>query len=278
MDFISRYQKLSLDFIREFKNKVNWTYILKYQKLSEDFIREFKDKVNWDWISQYQKLSEDFIREFKNKVNWTYILKYQKLSEDFIREFKDKVNWDWISQYQKLSEDFIREFKNKVNWTYILKYQKLSEDFIREFKDKVNWDWISQYQKLSEDFLKEFGLTKPKNNWLYVTNEEKREKVKEEYELDGDYIIAYKSTRKDGHSVFNFRYRYEVGKAYESHCDCDLSNDNSFGLSAWTKKGALGYYPKGKLFKVRIHLDDLGAMTSSGKLRASRIEILEEVI
>ena len=42
-------------------DEVNWDKISAYQKLSEDFIREFKDKVNWDKISQYQKLSESFI-------------------------------------------------------------------------------------------------------------------------------------------------------------------------------------------------------------------------
>ena len=44
---------------------IDWFWISEYQKLSEDFIREFKDKVNWYWISEKQKLSEDFIREFK---------------------------------------------------------------------------------------------------------------------------------------------------------------------------------------------------------------------
>jgi hypothetical protein len=48
---------------------VNWIYISYFQKLSEDFIREFKDKVSWDHISASQKLSEDFIRKFKYKVN-----------------------------------------------------------------------------------------------------------------------------------------------------------------------------------------------------------------
>ena len=64
----------------------------KKNKLTEDFIREFKDKVNWCYISYYQKLSEDFIREFKNKVNWIWISKYQKLSENFIREFQYNVD------------------------------------------------------------------------------------------------------------------------------------------------------------------------------------------
>ena len=56
--------------------------------LFENFIREFKDKVDWYYISEYQKLSEDFIREFKDNVNWKFITKYQKLTKAFIREFK----------------------------------------------------------------------------------------------------------------------------------------------------------------------------------------------
>ena len=95
--------------------------------------------------------------------------------------------------------------------------------------------------------------------------------------MDCDYVIAYKATRINGYSVYNFHYQYEVGKTYESHCDCNLFNQDSFGLSAWTRKGALSYYSEGKLFKVRIHLDDLGAIVYRNKLRARKIEILEEV-
>jgi hypothetical protein len=55
-----------------------------YQKLSENFIREFKDKVSWNWICVYQVLSEDFIEEFKHRIYWNLIYNGQKLSEDFI--------------------------------------------------------------------------------------------------------------------------------------------------------------------------------------------------
>lgn len=72
-------------------DKVDWDYISEYQKLSEEFIREFKDKLNWDKISAYQILSEDFIMEFQDKVNWENILFFQKLSKDFKREFEDRI-------------------------------------------------------------------------------------------------------------------------------------------------------------------------------------------
>ena len=95
--------------------KKQWGDISKYQKLSEDFIREFQDKVEWNWISGYQKLSESFIHEFQGKVNWIWISGYQKLSEAFIREFQDKVDWYWISIHQKLSNEFIEDFKNRLD-------------------------------------------------------------------------------------------------------------------------------------------------------------------
>jgi hypothetical protein len=63
-----------------------WDNISKDEELelSEDFIREFQDKLYWTYISIYQKLSEDFIREFISKVNMFYVSEYQKVSHDFI--------------------------------------------------------------------------------------------------------------------------------------------------------------------------------------------------
>ena len=63
-------------------NDVNWGYISIYQKLSENFIREFQDKIDWYFILKYQELSEDFIREFKDKIDWLCILNYQNLPEN----------------------------------------------------------------------------------------------------------------------------------------------------------------------------------------------------
>ena len=232
------------------------------------------------YIDYIQPLSEEFIQKNQYDVNWSKISQFQKLSEEFISEFRDKVNWDYISQFQKLSEEFIREFRDKVNWSNISQCQKLSKEFIREFRDKVNWDYISYSQKLSEEFIREFNLEIPKNNWLYKDREFKLNYLKKigKYEIIDDYIIAYKSTREDGSSCYNFQYKYEIGNSYESHCDCNIDNENSFGLSAWTKEKALEYYGKGKLFKVKINIDDIGAIVQDdGKIRCFKLEILEEI-
>lgn len=186
-------QKLSVSFLEQFKDKLNWRNVIisqklpgnfiekiikeleskvedledylvdicKYQTLSEDFIRKFSSKFSnarfWYYISIHQKLSESFIKEFKDKVCWHVICMCQKLSESFIREFRDRVDWECISTFQNLSEGFVREFKDRVDWDSISKSQKLSEDFIEEFKDKVNWNNILVFQtKISKEFIQKY--------------------------------------------------------------------------------------------------------------------------
>ena len=215
------------------------------------------------------------IEEFKDKVDWDKISKYQKLSEEFIREFKDQVNWSGISIYQKLSEELIREFKDQVDWSYISKYQKLSEEFIREFKDKVDWDRISKYQKLTEEFIREFNLTIDPDNWLYWTDEQKISVIKRYYDIDNEgFIVAWKGIRSDRYSKYNFQFKYEKGQTYEAHCDC-TGNENSFGLSAWTKEKASEYCNE-LLVRVKIHVSDIGRIVhNGGKIRCFKQTFLD---
>lgn len=265
--------------ISEF-NEIDWGYISRYQVLSEDFMREYQYKINWRYISAYQMLSEDFIREFKDKINWIFTSHYQKLSENIIREYQDKVNWVDISAYQKLSEDFIREFQYKVIWKYISQSQKLSEDFIREFQDRVHWYFISQYQKLSDNFIKEFQYKINTNvkelSWLYKDKEFLKQQVMDcqLYECYNDYFIAYKGIRSDRYSNFNFQYQYLKGETYESHCDC-TEEENSFGLSVWTEEKARDYCDN-LVVKIKVNYEDVGRIVhNNGKIRCRKITILE---
>ena len=193
-------------------NYGGWRELSEHQFLSEDFIREFKDKVNWGCISHYQHLSEDFIREFKDEVTWGWVLISQRLSEDFIREFADRVTWVYLSMHQQLSEDFIREFKDKVDWYCISAYQHLSKEFIEEFKDRLDVrfiadSWHHKSVKYKKKAVIDTGL----------------------YECHEDYFIAYKGIRRDRYSKFNFQYQYMKGKTYETWCDCsDNENSFGF--------------------------------------------------
>lgn len=69
--------------------------------------------------------------------------------------------------------------------------------------------------------------------------------LNEVYELGedkkGKFLICFKSTKKGGYSEYkpNF-FKYEVGKTYESRSD-GSNEENSFGLSGWTKEKAIEY-------------------------------------
>lgn len=71
--------KLSIEFIRENKDKLNWKLICRYQDITLDFIEEFKDYIDIDeillrgelyeipkWIEEYSinhgvKLSNKYV-------------------------------------------------------------------------------------------------------------------------------------------------------------------------------------------------------------------------
>ena len=278
-DYNSYKQPLSEEFIERNKDLVYWDCISACQKLSEEFIERNKDLVYWHFISEYQKLSEEFIDRNKDLVIWGCISAYQKLSEGFIYRNKDLVDWHCISAYQKLSEGFIYRNKDLVYWRYISEYQKLSEGFIERNKNLVYWYCISEYQKLSEGFRLKHNLKTPKNNWLYTDKETKRKAIEDckLYELDNDWVIAYKGIRYSGYSKYNFQYKYELGNTYQCHADHNLDNENSFGLSAWTAEKAREYCDE-KIVKVRIHLDHVAALVHDGnKIRCSEFTIIEEL-
>ena len=131
----------------------------------------------------------------------------------------------------------------------------------------------------SEEFIKEFNLTISDNCWLYKSKEFVLDFIKNKttYEVVDGCVIAYKSCRSDGYSKYNFQYHYSVGNVYESHADSNADNENSFGLSAWTKEKAIEYCNE-KVFKVSIRIEDIGCIVHGGdKIRARKIRIVQEL-
>lgn len=67
---------------------MNWNDISQYQKLSENFILEFKDKVDWFCVPIYQNLSKEFKEELK-KYNKYYVFN-DKYKDYIVLENHDK--------------------------------------------------------------------------------------------------------------------------------------------------------------------------------------------
>ena len=71
--------------------------ICKYQNLSENFIREFKDKVDWGGLSIKQNLSENFIYEFGDKLDKLDIerlIERKLITKNRLKGLKqEEINW-----------------------------------------------------------------------------------------------------------------------------------------------------------------------------------------
>jgi hypothetical protein len=163
---------LTEDILREFSyrnNVVDWGYISKYQVLSENFIRDFKDQLTWVVLSGSQRMTADFIEEFKDKIVFSrlymdrYNIDLSLLEESFIDRYADKIKrWDDLTEilirnkkFENLSKNFLIKYKDFIKWEYVLKVIKITEDVIEEIKDskKFDWDSLSKNQFFSEEFF-----------------------------------------------------------------------------------------------------------------------------
>ena len=275
-------------FIKKYFDELDLINIIMYQKMSEEFIEDIVKIVTyssyhnlflfWNYISGYQKLSEAFIEKYADKVDWYCISAYQQLSEDFINKYSDMVDWENISIYQKLSETFIEKYADKVNWICISIYQKLSENFIRKYKNELNLHDIARHQVISLKFARELGVADVflrHNNCLKpISYWKKTVKNTGLYECHKDYFYAYKGIRSDRYSCRNFQYQYLPGGTYG--CFSDYSdNENSFGLSAWTKEDAEKYCNE-LVIKVKIYYEDVTAVVhDGGKIRCKKMTVLD---
>jgi hypothetical protein len=192
------------------------------------------------------------------------------LSEEFLEQFKDYINWRRISVYQKLSESFIRKYKHKFDWKNIDKFQKLSSSFREEFKYKLDFKTYKNNKK----------------SWLYASNETKIEyiRTKTKFEIiDNSYIISYGSTNiARFYSIFyQASHIIEFEKTYISHCDYTIETEDSFGLRSFSfnkAKELSDTFYDGKIFKIKVFIEDIGAIVEkNNKVRSCKLTVLGEV-
>lgn len=103
---IFQTQELSEEFLAFNKSKlemdggINWAVISGHQQLSEDFIRQFKNKLDWDFIVVRQNLSEDFIEKHSKFIDWWLLGAWQELSDAFIDKHSDKLDMEQLLKYE----------------------------------------------------------------------------------------------------------------------------------------------------------------------------------
>lgn len=101
------YDDNSLTYLRDVTVEEN-------EELSIDFIREFADKISWSAVSCWQHLSEKEIEEFKDQIDWWYVSKKQKYTLSFIEKWKDKLDWFWVVLRNKNDKKFMDKYKDVI--------------------------------------------------------------------------------------------------------------------------------------------------------------------
>ena len=211
-------EKLSIEFIKEFKEYIKDYYVIDYLKElgfnTIEFIREFfnhNDYNNWLKISRNLKKDGfdniEFVKEFQDKLIWrelSRLYNYNFNNIEFIRQFQNKIYFGTVGFILKdigLDDiEFIREFKHKfINNMGLSENLKIygfyNIDFIREFKDILDWYIIS------ENFVYHFCINnieiiKEFNNYIHWNKVKKDVFIKYLKYIPRKFIIMYNIDNK----------------------------------------------------------------------------------
>lgn len=197
---------------------------------SDDYIRKYKDKIDWDEISENENIREDFIIKFQDKLNWELISKHQNLRESFIRTYKNNCYWPIISIYQNLSETFIKDFAYSVCWPMIFQYQILSEKFIRESIIKYNILYTEYIYKLGNLCTRRTTSKTSHPNFKIFNNLKKNKNIKY---FSTIFIFEYPTQLKE-YYIYNYaankireywlKYMYKPGNVGYTKTMVDIGN------------------------------------------------------
>lgn len=231
----------------------------------KEFIDKWKEKidvrnmiksVDWIKISMYPNLSTEFIVEFSWALVWPYVYKYQNLSNEILEKTYYDINkWKYVSKYQRLSENFILKYKDKLKLDLIWTNQYYTEKLIKDLFDYVDWNIVSYTVKITDPELLEY--VNKNNNWLYLSNDLRTKLISKSYNIvtieNERFVECYKSVRSDYSSIYAPHVRYDkMHYWYETACDYNYNNYNSFGFGGWTYEDAKNFAQNKKIEGFKI--------------------------
>lgn len=161
MNFILKYQNVSIDFINQYIESFDETNFISLlsQSLPLSFICQYEDKLSFPDMVKTQQLSENLIDKHFDELIRAEVVKYQTLSDDFLeRHYHDFALLD-ILTFQQVGFQFITNHFDEIISAYdttsaLLRHQQLPEQFILDhFNDFAKYDdslhYIAVYQKIS---------------------------------------------------------------------------------------------------------------------------------
>ena len=164
MDAIFMNNNLTYDILVKYKDSFVempggswwfWRKISKYYSyLSIDFIEEFKDNIQFRWLSENHNLTDEIIIKYKDEFCWTEVTTPESLSLELIEKYMNNIdNMNMKTKIQKIKNNFIRKLKKymtidtyiraDIDRNAIMGYDEndvLCCDNVDKYKDVLNWN------------------------------------------------------------------------------------------------------------------------------------------
>lgn len=124
--------------------------------LPEEFIRKYRNRLNWTFISGMKTLTIEFLVEHDDFLKWDLINYKRAFPDWFIQKYKDKLSWEYISYDQSLSLQQVEKFKNYVSWYTVSYRYNLDKEFIKRNIDNIDLKSLYEDNEVVDDSVKEF--------------------------------------------------------------------------------------------------------------------------
>lgn len=146
-------------YAREHASKMSAIGLGHVKNPSVEFLREFKDRIAWYKLCENNSFSENVIDEFKEYVDWNNVLMNSKLSEGFVRENINRMDTFMVFTRQSgYSSDFVNEFATTESCIQAaLSKHHLSDDFIEFNRCLIRKELFSNNRYLTIDQVRRFS-------------------------------------------------------------------------------------------------------------------------
>jgi hypothetical protein len=148
-------------------NELNHTICCLYQKMSVKFINEHIDDIDWPSLSVNPNLTIEIIDAFPNKISWASICINKKTVSDVILyNYRTKILWGVLLPHQQLNlkllvvlSEAFRKSRSKVAkmfWKAVSRYQKFDVDYVDTYKRFLDYNDMSYNPYLDDKTIEKY--------------------------------------------------------------------------------------------------------------------------
>jgi hypothetical protein len=158
---VSKTKELDEEFLRKYAAFVDFHELCQNKKitLSLSFIRDYEDKIDFELINHHQKLADDVVDHYFDKFSLIWLISRNNLSEANARKYFNKLKkanyLPSLMHYINFSMSFLEDFFDELPKLEMSEHQKLSKAFIKKHVKELDWNNLHRNKYIRKEWLKE---------------------------------------------------------------------------------------------------------------------------